>query len=242
MLSINKIKKLPRIMGGGGVIFFKNNSSPITNFGVENNYKNISKYSAFSLIELSIVLIIMGLLVAGITGGASLIKTAKLKTIIDEIISIKTAYNTFYLQYGRVPGSTSEDPYNITPTGNYSTAANELKEKGFIDNVTNGLHLIRSKKIKANNFSYALYNGSSSMNIFKNDNVMVNVVRTENDGNYTRVFSHKDAKSIDTKIDDGLPKNGDVKGGLSNGVQSYNSEEYSLSDAIEVDINVKFDF
>ncbi|MDR2760473.1 MAG: prepilin-type N-terminal cleavage/methylation domain-containing protein, partial [Rickettsiales bacterium] len=37
----------------------------------------------FSLIELSIVLIIMGLLIAGITGGASLIKSAQLRSVIS---------------------------------------------------------------------------------------------------------------------------------------------------------------
>ena len=45
--------------------------------------------SAFSLIELSIVLIIIGLLVAGVTGGASLIQSAKTRALINEINNYK---------------------------------------------------------------------------------------------------------------------------------------------------------
>ena len=66
-----------------------------------NNIKNIF---AFSLIELSIVLIIIGLLVAGITGGASLIESAKIKALGDEINSYKQAYFTFKALNGRAPG------------------------------------------------------------------------------------------------------------------------------------------
>ena len=48
---------------------------------------NYKKYSdnilAFSLIELSIVLIIIGLLIAGVTGGASLIESAKITNFIS---------------------------------------------------------------------------------------------------------------------------------------------------------------
>ena len=66
-------------------------------------YKNNNIF-AFSLIELSIVLIIIGLLVAGITGGASLIESAKIKALGDEINSYKQAYFTFKALNGRAPG------------------------------------------------------------------------------------------------------------------------------------------
>ncbi len=59
---------------------------------------------AFSLIELSIVLIIIGLLVAGITGGQSLIKSTKMKTIVKEIRNYEQALNSFYLLKGYLPG------------------------------------------------------------------------------------------------------------------------------------------
>ena len=66
-------------------------------YGVNNS-------KAFSLIELSIVLIIIGLLVAGITGGQSLIKSAKMRTITTEIRNYEQALNSFYLLKGYLPG------------------------------------------------------------------------------------------------------------------------------------------
>lgn len=63
-----------------------------------------SKKSAFSLIELSIVLIIIGLLIAGVTGGASLIKSSELRAAISEARGYAVAVNGFFSQYNALPG------------------------------------------------------------------------------------------------------------------------------------------
>ena len=68
-----------------------------------------SKKSAFSLIELSIVLIIIGLLIAGITGGASLIKSSELRSIMGEARGYAVAVNSFFTQYDQYPGDASEN-------------------------------------------------------------------------------------------------------------------------------------
>ena len=62
----------------------------------------------FSLVELSIVLIIIALLVTGVSSGGKLINQAKLKSISNDYNSYKTAYNTFYLTYDVLPGDMSE--------------------------------------------------------------------------------------------------------------------------------------
>ena len=76
-----------------------------------------SKKSAFSLIELSIVLIIIGLLIAGITGGASLIKSSELRSIMGEARGYAVAVNSFFTQYDQYPGDAS------TNVGSNSIAA-----------------------------------------------------------------------------------------------------------------------
>ena len=59
---------------------------------------------AFSLIELSIVLIIIGLLVAGITGGQSLIYNAKINGAMKEIQNFKQGIFAFKALKDRLPG------------------------------------------------------------------------------------------------------------------------------------------
>lgn len=70
------------------------------------NIRNIrkNKRSAFSLIELSIVLIIIGLLIAGITGGASLIKSSELRSVMGEARGFSVAVNAFFTQFDGLPG------------------------------------------------------------------------------------------------------------------------------------------
>lgn len=60
--------------------------------------------SAFSLIELSIVLVILGLLTGGILAGQNLIRAAELRSITTEFSQYQTAVNTFKDKYFTVPG------------------------------------------------------------------------------------------------------------------------------------------
>lgn len=62
------------------------------------------KSSAFSLVELSIVLVILGLLTGGILAGQSLIKAAELRAISTESSRYITAAQTFRDKYFAIPG------------------------------------------------------------------------------------------------------------------------------------------
>jgi prepilin-type N-terminal cleavage/methylation domain-containing protein len=58
----------------------------------------------FTLIELSIVLVIIGLLIGGILVGQDLIKAAEVRAQISQIEQYNTAVNTFRGKYGAIPG------------------------------------------------------------------------------------------------------------------------------------------
>jgi len=59
---------------------------------------------AFSLVELSIVLVILGLLTGGILGGQALIRAAELRAVTTERDRYMTAISTFRDKYFALPG------------------------------------------------------------------------------------------------------------------------------------------
>lgn len=58
----------------------------------------------FTLVELSIVIVIIGLIVAGVVGGQALVNQAKIRSIITEHNKIKVGLNAFKLEYNGIPG------------------------------------------------------------------------------------------------------------------------------------------
>ena len=59
---------------------------------------------AFSLVELSIVLVILGLLTGGILAGQNLIRASEIRSVSTSVNTYITAVHTFRDQYGALPG------------------------------------------------------------------------------------------------------------------------------------------
>jgi len=75
----------------------------------------------FTLIELSIVLAIIGLLVGGVLKGQEMINGARLKTTVAQVDRFRAAVNTFQDKYGALPGDLSTCSTAVTancPNGN----------------------------------------------------------------------------------------------------------------------------
>lgn len=98
------------------------------------------KQQGFTLVELSIVIVIISLIIAGVTAGQSLVKASQLRSIITDVQSIQASVNAFKLQYNTLPGdmpnasaywtcpNNSSDNLNCNGNGNkqidYGTGGN----------------------------------------------------------------------------------------------------------------------
>lgn len=64
----------------------------------------LKQKSGFTLVELAIVLVVIGLIVGGVIQGQELIQQAKMKSAITDLQNLETALRTFELKYDCVAG------------------------------------------------------------------------------------------------------------------------------------------
>lgn len=74
------------------------------NEGLAKSEYSMEMQRGFSLLELSIVLVIIGLLAGGIMVGQDMVRQAELRSLMTDVNKFKTALNTFKLKYSALPG------------------------------------------------------------------------------------------------------------------------------------------
>jgi len=71
--------------------------------------------AGFSLIELAVVLVIMGLLIGGILKGKDLIESARVKRVIFQLNELRMATSAFLDKYDALPGDFNKASTQIKP-------------------------------------------------------------------------------------------------------------------------------
>jgi prepilin-type N-terminal cleavage/methylation domain-containing protein len=98
----------------------------------------------FTLIELSIVLVIIGLIVGGVLVGQDMIKAAEIRATVGQVEKYNAASNTFRTKYNGLPG----DLASPTNFGFTATDANN-KGNGLVESCTAGNGLLFGCENKA---------------------------------------------------------------------------------------------
>ena len=98
--------------------------------------KNLQKQKGFTLVEIAIVLVIIGLLLGGVLKGQELITNSKIKSVTQDFDGIQAAYYSYQDRIGKVPGDSDGDGQ----IDNEQAFWNELRSQGFIKGASGSTH------------------------------------------------------------------------------------------------------
>lgn len=76
-----------------------------------------SRQAGFTLVEIAIVLVIVGLLLAGVLKGQELIENSRVKSAANDMNGIAAAYNSYLDRYKRLPGDDGPALGDLTGRG-----------------------------------------------------------------------------------------------------------------------------
>lgn len=167
----------------------------------------------FTLIELSIVLVIIGLVVGGVLVGRDLISAAAMRAAISQVEKFNQAANTFRTKYEYLPGDIPSIPaqnFGFAARGQY---AGEGDGNGIIDGIWQN----------SSTGSYGVGQGGGETIMFWRDLSTARLI----EGSFTRATSNSVASNISgTAIADFLPK---AKIGDGNYFFAFNANSLSAT-------------
>lgn len=184
------------------------------------NYHYHKKQSGFTLVEIAIVLVIIGLLIGGILKGQEVIENAKYKRFINDKNGISAAMYSYQDRYRALPGD------HRTANGVFGGATSingdgDGRIESTYNSTNNGqesrkfwLHLRLADLIEEN-----------SDNQFQQPNHAFGGIMGVQFNRYGlnkhllchRDINGKDAQILDIQNDDGQPNTGSIRSGLNNG-------------------------
>lgn len=89
-----------------------------------------SRQGGFTLVEIAIVLVIIGLLLGGVLKGQELIENSRIKSIVNDMKAVQSAYNGYMDRYRAIPGD--ETAAVMTARGWTGTAGAAIANNGVL--------------------------------------------------------------------------------------------------------------
>ena len=179
------------------------------------------KQNGFTLIEIAIVLVIIGLLLGGVLKGQELIQSARVRNLISQQDGIKAAYFGFLDRFRAVPGDYNQAATNIAGVvgnGNNNGRIETLAVGGGIDeHLAVWEHLSKAGFINGS-YTYAAGNETNTSTATNPYARYLRLVYDSTYGTATPAVRHNlktgnqvpsdILAEIDRKVDDGNPVGG----------------------------------
>ena len=192
------------------------------------------KQAGFTLVEIAIVLVIIGLLLGGILKGQELINSARVRNLADTTSGVQAAYFGFIDRYRRVPGDWQAAAAGNAIGGTINTGGND---NGRIDSTNYDEPNAVWEHLSKAGFVSGSYDGAggnepttaNNASPFNPFNAAIVLART---GNYLdptaappqrlhlvvgRGTPVDIARELDTKLDDANPQTGNLRSALVGG-------------------------
>jgi prepilin-type N-terminal cleavage/methylation domain-containing protein len=189
------------------------------------------KQSGFTLVEIAIVLVIIGLLLGGILKGQEMITQAKIKNVVSDFNGISSALYAYQDRYRQLPGDDSNantrwnlggncasgTPGNGVIEGPYNTTGQEsncfwqdLRAAGFVAGQTTGASSLQQPTNAASGM-IGVQTGSGAA-------TPTPVMAATGGGGFSSLMMcstglpDKIAIAVDTQLDDGVNFSGTMRG------------------------------
>jgi prepilin-type N-terminal cleavage/methylation domain-containing protein len=189
---------------------------------------SIQKQRGFTLVEIAIVLVIIGLLLGGILKGQELITSARVRNLADQNSGIQAAYYGFIDRYRQIPGDMQaalaiQAIGSSVPAGIGGDGNGRLNDDDWGEASALWVHLSRANFIQGNYAGGAADDGTyvaqtvSPINAF-NGRVMLTRTQGYYDANATPSYRLalflgnqipvNVMRELDVKVDDSAPQTG----------------------------------
>lgn len=174
-----------------------------------------SAKKGFSLIEVAIAIVVIGLVVGLGLKGKELIHTAKLNSVVEQVNAFRMATQMFTDKYSAIPGDFNNAKEMIDSSlengAGISSVTSVADAKRFWK------HLVASGLLSielVNGFPVSKLGGyySVSTNVGGHDGAWIILSKgTSNNSSFLGIISQEDAYVIDKKYDNGIPSSGEIR-------------------------------
>lgn len=185
----------------------------------------ITKQNGFTLVEIALVLVIVGLLIGGVLKGRELIFNTNLKRIERDKAGIAAAMHSYQDRYGQLPGDddNAKQRFSIYSDGINDPAAADINgdNSGTIDGSWNGIANSETANFWKHLRALGLIEGTGDVDTqpansfggtvgIRHDSLLISghvVIFGSIDGNI--------AKILDNRLDDSIPATGLIQSDIT---------------------------